>query len=119
MPSYFNLVSNFTGSNNVSPSVVNDAMYVVVLPWISSVCRATMTESSLPGMNLKLENPIVGLNSPNFTTFTLRKFSSVDISTLQPIYSSRVSLYRSFEQRRGRKNHLRWMTDHIPDSCIM
>lgn len=119
IPSYFKSVSNLIWSMSILPVIVNAVMYVAVFPLISSVCSATMTLSSVPGTNLKLENPWVGLYEPKLRTWTLRKYSSVVIRALQPMCSSRVSLYRSLEQRRGRKNHLRCSVDHMPDSWII
>jgi hypothetical protein len=39
-------------------------IYVAVAPLFSSDLRATITLSELPGMNLKLENPCVGIMFP-------------------------------------------------------
>lgn len=33
------------------------------------------------------------------------------------VWLTLVSLYRSFEHRRGKKYHFRLMTDHTADSC--
>lgn len=115
-PSYFKSVLICCIFMIVWPLVVNAVMYVAVLPLISSVISATMTESVLPGTNLKLEKPCVGLNGPNLTVSTARKFSSAEISILHPMSSSFVSLYRSREQRLGKKYHLRWICDQTPDS---
>lgn len=68
-------------------------------------------ENSLKN-NLRLVNKVE-------RTLTLVKFSSVLSKTLQLIDSSFVSLYRSLEHLRGKKNHLCRISLQAPDSWIM
>lgn len=58
-PSYLSFAISVS-CRRISPSSVNAHMYVAVLPSSSSVRKATMTLSSVPGINLKLEYPRVG-----------------------------------------------------------
>lgn len=88
MPSYLKLVFTLIGPSNGLPLTVNAVICVAVVPLNSSLSRATITLSLLPGTSLKLENPNVGLYVGNVTVSILRKFSSAEMSLLQPNSSS-------------------------------
>lgn len=88
MPSYFKFVFNLIGPSNGFPCTVNAVMCVAVVPLNSSLSNATITLSLLPGTNLKLEKPNVGLYVGSTTVSIFRKFSSAEMSLLQPSDSS-------------------------------
>lgn len=73
IPSYFKCSTKVSGINTV-PSVVNAVMYVAVLPWCSIVFRATITSSSVPGINLNEEKPYSGCR---FVIWKWRQFPAI------------------------------------------
>lgn len=69
------MFDTFVSGSTIFPSIVNTVTYVAEIPLNSSDFKAIITLSLVEGINLKLENPLMGITLLIYLTYKEKKLN--------------------------------------------